>query len=68
MTDVPEDRAKAMAEAGYSVQEVPTTVELTHPGLKLVAAVRGDLSADDLAVLTRLAENFARRHGGEPAP
>jgi transcriptional regulator with XRE-family HTH domain len=59
--EVPEDvvRQAAMEAAGYNVQEISTTLEASED-VRIIAAVAGELSARDRAMLRNIAEQFAR--------
>lgn len=53
-------RAAAMEAAGYRVEEISTTLEASED-VRIIAAVAGDLPAEDRAVLRGIAEQFAKR-------
>jgi transcriptional regulator with XRE-family HTH domain len=59
--DVPEDvvRQAAMEAAGYNVQEISATLEASED-VRIIAAVAGELSPRDRAMLRNIAEQFAK--------
>lgn len=66
--DVPLDvvRAAAVEAAGYTLQEIPTTLEAANQ-VRIVAVAMQQMSAKDRAKLTRMAQAFLDEVGDDEA-